>query len=473
MRFHPFLCYFRDHVRRRPGAPALVWRGEAITYAELDALAREQSGVLAGLGLRPQDAVGISAAKSPQAIALLLACMEMRLRFCVPSAELPGAIKAELYERAGCRHVLTAGEPAKPAGHEPRGEADPGDVTFILTTSGSTGVPKLVPLTAGATGAFAEWAAGRFEIAPGTRVLSYAPLNFDLSLLDIWTTLRQGGCAVLVPPENAVDGRRLSRLIAEHEVAVVQAVPMMFHLLARAAGDEPLPAVRHAVFTGDTAPPQVLAAAARLFPEARLYNLYGCTETNDSLLHEIDRDHLPEGPLPLGRPLPGVRVRLVRPDSGLLTGPGVGELHVSTPFQSPGYLGGVEPGRFTGDGFFRSGDLVRRHADGTLTLEGRTDHHVKVRGLRVNTAEVERVLGRHDQVAEAAVVALPDPAAGHVLHAFIRRSGPLTSLDLRAHCAALLPPGAVPTVISIVEEALPRTSTGKIDRNHLKKARQQ
>lgn len=483
MQFRPFMSHFWEQVRLRPHEPALVWRDRVVGYAELGALARERAAALAGLGLRPQDTVGIRAAKSPEAIALLLACMAHRLRFCVPSAELPEPVAAELFRRAGCRHVLTpdhpaparaGGEAASGAEDEPGLDARDDDVTFILTTSGSTGLPKLVPLTAGAVDRFAGWAAPCFGITAGTRVLSYAPLNFDLSLLDIWTTLRQGGRAVLVPPEHAVDGRHLLRLLAGHEVAVVQAVPMMYQLLAQAAGEERLPAARHVVLTGDTASPALVAAMARLFPGARLHNLYGCTETNDSLIHEIDRDRPPAGALPLGLPLPGVRVRLVTAGGGRLDGPGVGELYVRTPFQSSGYLGGTEPDRFTGDGFFRSGDLVRRHPDGTLTLEGRTDHHVKVRGLRVNTAEVERVLGQHERVAEAAVLALPDDVAGHVLHAVIRRSGsaPLSSLDLRSHCAARLPRGAVPGVISIVTEALPRTSTGKIDRNQLKKARQ-
>ncbi|NUR89055.1 MAG: AMP-binding protein [Nonomuraea sp.] len=471
---------FRAQARSRPAAIALSWRGVPVSYGELSAMAAAEEAALAARGLGPGDTVGVRAAKSPRAIALLLACQALRLPCCVPAAGLPPAILDELFRRAGCVQIVEPGERSRATGRpdpglrprdsprpspRPSDPPHPGDVTFILTTSGSTGVPKLVPLTRGGIAAFVSWAAERFGIGQGTRVLSYAPLNFDLSLLDVWTTLARGGCAVLVPQEQATDGRRLLSLLAEHEVDVVQAVPMLFHLLTRHADGERL-AAGHVVITGDTAPAPLLEATAKLFPNATLYNLYGCTETNDSLLHEITA---PETPLPLGEPLPGVQCRLVGEDGTEFDGPGVGELHVRTPFQSPGYLGAQDGGPFTADGFFRSGDLVRRHPGGALTLEGRTDHHVKVRGSRVNTAEVERVLSGHPDVVEAAVVALPDPAAGHRLHAVVRHrpgSG-LNSLQLRAHCVTLLPRGAVPGTFTIAGDALPRTTTGKIDRRRL------
>lgn len=107
--------------------------------------------------------------------------------------------------------------------------------------------------------------------------------------------------------------------------------------------------------------------------------------------------------------------------------------------------------------------------DGAVTLEGRTDFHVKVRGMRVNAQEVERIILEHGDVREAAVIAVPDNTAGHVLHAIVRREPGLSlnSLGLRRHCARLLPRGAIPSGIKIVETALPKTSTGKVDRRRL------
>ncbi|MFF3847855.1 AMP-binding protein [Streptomyces sp. NPDC002328] len=503
-------------ARRAPRATALVWRDEEIGYgALLHRAARER----ARLTRLPGDApVAVPAVKSPAVIALVLACLLERRPVLLPAATLGQDALGRLYERAGVGEVLRpcedAGDAAGDAGHaagdagHAAGDAGPaagdagpaggdtptaavpvpavsceGRAALLLTTSGSTGLPKIVPLGADAVDAFTGWAAGAFGIGPDTVVLNYAPLNFDLSLLDVWATLAHGGRVVLVDPEHALDGPRLLGLLLRHRVQVVQAVPMFFRLLADAAdaAGERLPAVRHALFTGDAVPGPLLARLPALLPGARLHSVYGCTETNDSFVHEVSADEAAGGgPLPLGRPLPGADAFVVTDGGALLDGPGAGELFVRTPFQTRGYLGGApgapafvqHPAHDDGRRYFRSGDLVRRRADGSLVLEGRTDFQVKVRGVRVNAQEVEHVLLGHGEVAEAAVLALPDPVAGRLLHALVRRApgSKLTSLTLRGHLARRLPRAAVPFDLRIVDAPLPRTSTGKVDRDRVASA---
>ena len=143
-----------------------------------------------------------------------------------------------------------------------------------------------MPITFGAITRFAAWAAERFEIEPGTPVLSYCGLNFDLSILEVWTTLLHGGCVVLVAAEDATRPDQLRDLVLEHDVEVLQGVPMLTSLLVE-AGTE-LPSVRHVILTGDATPPTLLAQLPGPFTNARFSNVYGCTETNDSFVHEID-----------------------------------------------------------------------------------------------------------------------------------------------------------------------------------------
>jgi acyl-coenzyme A synthetase/AMP-(fatty) acid ligase len=154
-------------------------------------------------------------------------------------------------------------------------------------------------------------------------------------------------------------------------------------------------------------------------------------------------------------------------------GEGTGELWVATAFQTPGSLGGALAEKFVerdGVRFFRSGDLVQRHGDGSLTLRGRTDFQVKVAGQRANLQESEQCLLAHPSVLEAAVVAIADERYGHRLHAAVctRPGAVLDSLQVRRHCVAHLPRAAMPQAIAIGDQALPKTSTGKVDRNRIK-----
>lgn len=469
---------FLAHVQRRPDACALSWHRDEVTYAHLHRLAQRQLARLGSLGADPQQPVAVLAEKTPDGVALVLACLLGGRRFLLLSPTTPSEMQQRLAEQAGCALLVSPGTARRLHRGRPADGIAADGVSFMLTTSGSTGAPKIVPLPDAAVDRFTAWAHERFDVGPGRGVLSYAPLNFDVCLLDVWATLRYGGRVVLVDAVQATNPQHLLALIGSRRVHVIQAVPLFYRLIVDAAApdDAPLAGVEHVIFTGDTLPRRYLGELPWLFPHARLYNVYGCTETNDSFIYQADPDRLPDGPAPLGDPLPGVTALLVGTDGTVLTGTGMGELLVHTPFQTDGYLGrptaddrfvSAPGGRFAGYRFFRSGDLVRRHADGRLTLEGRTDHQVKIRGSRVNTQEVERVLLEHPEVVEAAVVTVPDAAVGRCLHAVLRRApgSRLDSLRLRQHCATSLTPAAIPTTIRITDDPLPRTTTGKVDRN--------
>ncbi|MEU3573193.1 AMP-binding protein, partial [Kitasatospora sp. NPDC036755] len=495
---------FTAHARTTPGAPALLWHEQSVTYGELAALAGAERERLAALDLAPGEPVGLLAVKSPAAIALVLACLMERRPFLLPSPQLAPALLAALFAQAGARRQLAPlgqDAPALPALPHPAPVPTlAAGTSFMLTTSGSTDLPKIVPLAQQAVDRFTAWAHDTFDLGPGRVVANYAPLNFDLALLDVWATLAAGGTCLLIDPAHALNARHLLAQLTRHRPHVLQAVPLAYALLVQAAtaatartgtgtgtgtggtgggGQGPgtvLDSVEHAAFTGDAIDARTLAALPALLPSARLYNIYGCTETNDSFLHRLDRlDAAAALPVPIGEPLPGVRTLVATGDGTPLQGPGSGELYVSTPFQAAGYLDrSRDTGRFTtqpegaGDGrrWFRTGDLVTRDEHGRIHLTGRADFQVKVRGVAVNTAEIERVLLTHPDVREAAVAAENDPLTGKRLHAAVQRApgSTLNSLVLREHLARNLPRAAVPEKLAIHDEPLPKTATGKVDR---------
>jgi len=488
-----------EYGRIQPDIIAVIIGDQRISYGELADLTLSARSQLDLPGRCGSGRIAVRADKTAQTIALIAACMMAGRPFLLPSTALGASALAALLARAGCSALLAAEAADGGAGiqvhsvdlapdAEPRTAqlvvtptanpepppADGSGEALLLTTSGSTGLPKIVPLTAGAIDRFTGWAAAHFSIASGTRVLNYAPLSFDLCLLDIWATLKVGGTVVMVDQARATDGRYLADLVRSERVRVVQSVPMFYRLLADTHPDQPFSDVEQLIVTGDKMPAQLLGQLPALFPNARIYNIYGSTETNDSFVHEL-AGSAGDQAMPIGHPIAGVDALVVDGDGAVLDGPAMGELLTRTPFQTAGYLDpSANAGKFvdTGDDgrpYFRTGDLVRRDAHGVYSLLGRNDFEVKVRGTRVNLAEVEHVLLGHSAVLEAAVVGVPDEAAGTRIHAVVRRAAPGSpdSLTLRERCRLQLPRAAIPTTFSLVDAPLPITSTGKVDRQSL------
>ncbi len=488
---------YDDFAAHPPESPALIWEGETISYGDLGQMVDGAYAEIEASNLPADRPIGLRARKSPEAIALVLACLRAERAFMLPSVELAPETLARLFAQGGASQVLEPHGPRSESAslraiQEPQVAADEpsqwppaegaDEVSFMLTTSGSTGLPKIVPLPAGGVDRFTDWAAEQFDIGPGAVVANYAPLNFDLCLLDIWSTLKNGGCVAVVDQDRATQADYLADLVTANEVNVLQAVPMLYRLLIDVARENgsTFPSVKHVITTGDKIPATSLEALPGLFPNARFYNIYGCTETNDSLIHEflgLAEGDVPAN-VPVGQPLPGVRTLIKTEDDAFLEGSGTGELLVSTPFQTRGYLNAeLNPERFVsqadgGNGdtiWYRTGDIVRRHDDGTLTLEGRADFYVKVRGVRVSTQVVEQAIQEHPEVVEVAVVAVEDELAGKRLHAAVRReeNSKLNSLGLRKHCASRLARTEMPSTMEIGTDPLPKTSTGKVDRKRV------
>lgn len=484
MQLSLLLTSLADSATHYPNDIAFLTDAAAWSYEQLWARISQYESVLAKLALPNGVVVAITAYKTVDTIALMLALGKQDHTPLVVSPGLGTSVKPTMYATASVYCELAAdnalGGPNVSVEMPTVLQTNslPGAYAtspLMLTTSGSTGIPKVVELNAEGINAFVGWGAEYFQLTRGSRVLSYAPLNFDLSLLEIWAPLLQGATVILVDTARATQADYLHGLVREQRPDLIQAVPMFYNLLCPEDDSYMLSmdSVRHVVFTGDTMPKGLCERVATAFPQATFHNIYGCTETNDSFVYSGDALAIVQHErLPLGGPISGVHYRIVTEEGVELAGEGEGELHTSTPFLAHGY---TDPSLTASvfyrepDGYrtyYQTGDRVARDEQGQLTLLGRKDFIVKVRGVRTNLQDIEQVLTKMPIVKHAVVIPVNDELASVVLHAVIEPSQgqKLDGMAMRLFCAQHLPQTSVPRRFHLHESPLPTTSTGKPDR---------
>jgi amino acid adenylation domain-containing protein len=342
-----------------------------------------------------------------------------------------------------------------------------GDLCYVVYTSGSTGVPKGVAVEHRGAANMARRLAAAFGVRPGVRMLQFASWAWDAAAGEILVTLVAGGTLVFARDAARNGGEELAALLREERVQVATLTPSLLAALPEAG----LPDLRTVIAVGEPCPPELVA---RWAPGRWFLNGYGPSEATVAV--SVGRCR-PGEPVTIGRPLPGVRVRVVDaagvdvphgyPGELLVGGLGVARGYVSAaPEGAAGRGPVVSPGdRFVevaGARWYRTGDLVSRQPDGSLVHRGRVDDQVKVNGHRVELAEVERGLRRHPGVRACAVA-----AGGGRLVAYVVAETPWLSLDeVVAEAARWLPEFMLPSEVRLVD-VLPLTANGKLNRRAL------
>ncbi|SCK38195.1 non-ribosomal peptide synthetase [Streptomyces sp. WMMB 322] len=470
-----------DHwARSTPGAVAVVSDEEELTYRELVCRADQLAHYLAERGAEPGSRVGVCLPRGSDAVVAFLAVLktgsayvpldpaypEHRLSFMADDADLVVTLTGELLDAE--RAAIAAGPSRAPA-VALTGE----DIAYVIYTSGSTGKPKGVRIPHGAVVDLALGAPRWAGIGTATRLLLVASLSFDLVTFDMWGTLGNGGRLVL-PPSGALTPDGLASHMARHAVTHADMPTALFHRQVEAAPSS-LAGLETLVVGGEVLNPALAAAALEAAPGMRLINAYGPTEaTTYATYHVMNSPDDVTAPVPIGRPTPNTRVRILDSHRQLVPVEVVGELHLGGPGLAHGYLGSPEltAERFTDDPFgppgerlYATGDLTRWRPDGTVDYVGRGDEQIKLYGFRVEPGDIEAALRAHPHVTHAVVVRREDrPGSPYLAGYYTTAAGQeVTSRELTDLAAARLPAYMVPRVLTALER-FPLTEGGKIDR---------
>jgi mycobactin phenyloxazoline synthetase len=480
----------------RPDAPAVYSSSADLSYRQL----RDQVFVLAAAlrdsGVAAGDTVAVMGPKCAEQVPALLSILAVGGVYLPIGVDQPADRTARILATGGVSAVLVCGSrpvqasvpvltvsdalqrrPRETSATSAIAHTDPAELAYVLFTSGSTGEPKGVEITHDAAMNTVEFITRHFEIGPTDRCLALSTLECDMSVLDIFGTLRAGGAIVVVDEAARRDPDAWARLINTHSVTLLNFLPGWLEMLVEVGagmGAPPacwgLSSLRVVPTGGDWVRPGLARLLRAQAPRLRFAGLGGATET---AVHATicEPGELPADwpAVPYGTPFPNNACRVVNDVGGDCPDWVVGELWVSGRGIARGYRGrpDLTAQRFVvhdGRTWYRTGDLARYWPDGTLEFVGRADHRVKISGYRIELGEVEAALRQIPGVAIGVAALVPTPGGADMLAAAVRADNTqLTAEGVRDAMTEFVPAHMIPRQVSLVEQ-IPFTVGGKIDR---------
>jgi amino acid adenylation domain-containing protein len=468
-----------------------------LSYAGLSRRANQLAHHLRGLGVGPESRVGLCIDRSIEMIVGLLGILKAGGVYVPLDPSHPADRLVGMLSDSGAKVLVTqtsvahatqsftgrivlldsmADDLASESESSPTVDIDPDNAAYVIYTSGSTGQPKGVVISHRGLTNHMSWMIEAVPIGREDRVLQKAPFTFDASVWEFFAPLWTGARLVVAQPGEHRDPQSLIETIEREQITLVQFVPSLLSEFL----DEPEIArcgsLKRVFCGGEALTPEL---KKRFFSrlQAELINLYGPTETT---IQTVWARWQPGGEngVPIGRPISNVRAYVVTGSGQPVPIGAIGELWLGGPCLARGYLNrpDITAERFVPDGFsglpgerlYRTGDLVRWTADGNLEFIGRRDYQLKIRGFRVELGEIEGQIACDPAVRSVVVVARPDEAGIQRLIAYIVASpGQIPNpSELKAALALRLPDYMLPAAFVTLEN-LPRTPSGKLDRNAL------
>ena len=485
---------FEQQVRKSPTHIAVKFGEHALTYNQLNAKANQLARHLRRLGVGPEVLVGLHLERSFELVIGMLAVLKAggayvpldliypkeRQAFMLADARLKVLLTQQHLVNNLPEHEATTvlldswGSFASESRHDLETNVTSENLAYVLYTSGSTGRPKGAMISHRGLLNYLSWATECYRVWEGQGAPVHSPVGFDLTVTSLFPPLLAGKSVVLLREEEGVEA--LLTALREDDFSLVKLTPSHLEVL-KALPSAEIAAQRARTFVvgGEALYGESLSFWREHNPQVRIINEYGPTETVvGCCVYEVPFGDCNDGTVPIGRPIDNTQLYILDPHMKPLPLGITGELYIGGVGLARGYMNRPEltAERFVPDPFgieagarlYRTGDLVRARMDGTLEFVGRRDRQVKVRGYRIELAEIEATLMRLPEVREA-VVALDEIGAETALIAYV--VGTVSSDQIRESLQAQLPPYMVPSHV-VVLERFPLTTHGKVDQRELR-----
>lgn len=482
---------FLTQCQDKPEKPAVVSNNDTLNYEELELRSSQWAYWLSSDGVKRGDRVLVCMERCVELPAVLLGILRAgacyvpvdpgfppdRINIIIEDSDAVAVITDKASEgciplEPQCRVFVVEDKPHRTESY-PLPEWRPEDLAYLIFTSGSTGRPKGVPITRAAMMNFLLAMARKPGLQAGDRVMALTTISFDISVLELFLPLMVGAAVYVVPRPDSLDPSRLSSIIKDNKLSVLQATPSTWRMLLE-HGWKPDPSLK--ILCGGE--PLTADLAEQLFAAGAVWNMYGPTEaTVWSSCHKVNGTDLERGAIPIGDPIANVFYRVASTNGEDAPDSAKGELLIGGACLTPGYFRrpDLNEGRFcllenaksgAAERWYRTGDLVYRQGSSIFYLD-RLDNQVKVRGHRVELGEIEKQISALDADAnEVAVVKRNTPDKNAYLMAFVRSAGEVNFKALEKGLAARLPEYMVPRVWRAVP-SFPLTPNLKIDRKRL------
>ena len=478
-------------VERTPDATAVVYEEQRMSYRELNARANQLAHYLRKLGVGPEVLVGICMERSVKMMVALLGILKAGGAYVPLDPAYPEGRLAFMINDSGLQ-VLITDEPfrstlnqrveklvgidkdwpliSQQSRENPAAEVEPENLAYVIYTSGSTGRPKGVQICHRSLVNLLTSMRAKPGLTERDCLLAVTTISFDIAALELYLPLIVGARCVLASRESSGDGQRLWSMLDDCEITAMQATPSTWKLLLESGwpGKANLK-----ILSGGEAMSRELAQQL-ILRAGSVWNMYGPTETTVwSSLHQVTSS---EGLIPIGRPIANTQMYVLDRNMQPVPVGVIGELFIGGDGLARGYRNRSElttekfiPNPFDckpGARLYRTGDMARYRADGTIECLWRLDDQVKVRGFRIELGEIESILREHPGIRDVCVVVRKDrPDDPRLVAYVVPRREEFSSEDLRNFVKEKVPSYMVPVLVTL--ERLPLTANGKLDRHAL------